>query len=178
MDKGGVEERHSHAICLRGHQGEREIQRWSWPALSPLDGGQRPARPEAAQNLSLLGFGIKSQLSLLKGPNSCWLCEHIKLFHSFAPCSRSNGGYEFFYQRHFLLNKGRRQDNEEVGLMAEGRAYLVFICKVIGNSLTQFLVDVTATLQGESNRPHFSGEETDTCSCFLRAKLREAGIEL
>lgn len=87
-------------------------------------------------------------------------------------------GCEVFYQRHFLLNKGRRQDNEEVGLMGEGRAYLVFICKVIGNSLSQFLVEVTATLGGESISPHFSGEETDTCSCFLRAKLGEAGIEL
>lgn len=62
--------------------------------------------------------------------------------------------------------------------MGEGSSCLVFIYKVIGNSLTSFLVDVIPPYKVSSSGPHFSEEETEILSYFSRAKLGEAGIEL
>jgi len=37
--------------------------------------------------------------------------------------------------------------------MLEKSTYLAFICKVIGNALIWFLMEVTAFLQGEEHQP-------------------------
>ena len=50
--------------------------------------------------------------------------------------------------------------------MLEKSTYLAFICKVIGNALIWFLMEVTAIQKVRSISPQVSGEETDIRSCF------------
>lgn len=125
MNGGSMGENCIEAVChqrcrrnrdLRGEAGRSPLLGFSFRQLV----GPSRAWSSSGPAWCFRALGKESQLFLLRGLNSLWLFKHIKLYHLFAPCRRSNRGCEFFYHSHFLLNNNWRQDNEDVGFGGGG----------------------------------------------------------